>query len=230
MAQRHSALIVVDLLNDFLARGGYYDEIARLTDASGGKLSPSDIDGLARLHRHPPSSCVIRDGYRELVAGVANVAAAALAREMATVFVRTAYDPASRHRPPLFTVSPQRQDYACHPGSWGAEFVDPIKRLTSDRSAKVVEKPTYDAFFATDLRSFLQSRAIDTLYLAGVETNVCVLFTALTALTNGFATVVIEDGVATSLPALQEPALRIIEVAKGRRIRQRDFLALLERE
>jgi nicotinamidase-related amidase len=226
--QRHNAaLVVVDMLNDFLAEGGYYDEIARRRDAKGGDLSPADIDALAQLYRRPPSSCVIRDGYQELVARVAEIAAAALSRRMPTIFVRTAYDPTSCYRPPLFIAAPDRKDYACHPGTWGAELVDPIKRLATDQRAKVVEKHTYDAFFETGLRGLLRFHHIDTLYVAGVETNVCVLCTALSALTNGFATVILEDCVATSLPALHAPALQIIEVAKGQRMGHRDFLAVL---
>lgn len=213
------------MLNDFLAQGGYYDEIARLTAAQGGELSQADIDTLTRLYEHPPTSCVIRDGYRDLIATIADVAAAALARQMPTIFVRTAYDPASCYRPPLFIAAPNRRDYACHPGTWGSELVDPIKRLAAERCAKIIEKHTFDAFFETELRAFLRFTQIDTLYVAGVETNVCVLFTALSALTNGFATVILEDCVATSVPALHEPALRIIEVAKGRRMGHRKFLA-----
>ena len=228
MTQRYtSALVVVDMQNDFLAHGGYYDEIARLTGAKGGELSQADIYTLTQLYRHPPPSCVIRDAYQDLVSTVAEVAATALARQMPAIFVRTAYDPASYYRPPLFIAAPERQDYACHPGTWGSELVDPIKRLASDRCAKVVEKHTFDAFFETELRGFLRFHQIDTLYVAGVETNICVLCTALSALSNGFRPVILEDCVATSLPALHAPALRIIEVAKGQRMGHQTFLASL---
>ena len=228
MAQQcNSALVVVDMQNDFLAQGGYYDEITQLTAKTGGKLSQADIDALTQLYRHPPPSCVIRDDYQELVARVAEVAAVALARQMPTIFVRTAYDPASYYRPPLFIAAPDRQDYACHPGTWGSELVDPIQQLTADRCAKVLEKHTFDAFFETELRGFLRFRHIDTLYVAGVETNICVLCTALSSLSNGFRTVILEDCVATSHAALHAPALQIIEVAKGQRMSHQKFLALL---
>ena len=225
--QATSALIVVDMQNDFVAQGGYYDEIARLTRARHGELSKEDIDFLAELYRHPPESCVIRDGYEELVNNVAEVAAATLARQMTTVLVRTTYDPKSYYRPPLFIATPDRRDYACHPGTWGSGFIDPIKRLAPDRCAKVVEKHTFDAFFETELRGLLRFNRIDTIYVAGVETNICVLGTALSALSNGFATVILEDCVATSCSELHAPALRIIEVAKGRRMRRQEFLATL---
>ena len=228
MAQRYtSALVVIDMQNDFLARGGYYDEITRLSAAKGGVLSQADIDALVQLHRHPPPSCVIRDGYQDLVIRVAEIAARALARQMPTIFVRTTYDRASCYRPPLFIAAPERRDYACHPGTWGSELVEPIMRLTSDACARVVEKHTFDAFFETELRGLLRFQQIDTLYLAGVETNICVLFTALSALTNGFGTVILEDCVTTSFPELHAPALRIIEVAKGRLMGNQAFLRTL---
>lgn len=223
-----AALLVVDMQNDFLACGGYYDEITRLTSAKGGQLSEADIAALAQVYLHPPASCVIREGYRELVDRVTDVAAVALIRQMPTIFVRTSYDPASYYRPPLFIVAPERRDYACHPGTWGSEFVGAIKRVAAHRDAKVVEKHTFDAFFETELRGLLRFNRINTLYVAGVETNICVLSTALSALSNGFRTVIVEDCVATSLPELHEPALRIIEVAKGQRLRHQQFLALLQ--
>jgi nicotinamidase-related amidase len=219
-----SALVVIDMQNDFLAQGGYYDEITRLTRAQGGELSKADIDTLAQLYLHPPPSCVIRDAYQDLVTTVAEVATAALHRQMPTILIRTTYDPASCYRPPLFITTPDRRDYACHPDTWGSELVDPIRRLASHPCARIVAKHTFDAFFETELRGLLRFSQIDTVYVAGVETNICVLCTALSALTNGFRTVILEDCVATSLPALHEPALRIIEVAKGQRMGREKFL------
>jgi nicotinamidase-related amidase len=227
-ARDTSALLVVDMQNDFLATGGYYDEKARRQRAGQGKLSATDIDALTRVYLHPPSTCAIRKPYRDFVRTVSEVAATALRTGMTTVFVQAAYDPASWYRPPLFLRDPQRQDYGCHRGSWGADFVEPIKQLTVQAHARVVEKPTFDAFVATELCGFLRSRQIETLYVAGIETNVCVLFTACSALSNGFDTVILAECVTTSQPQVHEPALQIIEIARGRRMSTQDFLTLLE--
>jgi nicotinamidase-related amidase len=229
MARDTSALLVVDMQNDFLATGGYYDEKEKRRRARQGQLSATDIDALARIYLHPPPACEIREPYRDFVRTVTEVAATALRTGMTTVFVQAAYDPASCYRPPLFLRDPQRQDYGCHRSSWGADFVEPIKQLTAQAHAKVVEKPTFDAFFETELCGFLRFRQIETLYVAGIETNVCVLFTACSALSNGFDTVILAECVTTSQPEVHEAALQIIEIAKGRRMSMQDFLTLLER-
>ncbi len=229
-ARDTSALLVVDMQNDFLATGGYYDEKEKRRRARQGKLSAADIDVLARVYVHPPPTCEIREPYQDFVRTVTEVAATALRTGMTTVFVQAVYDPASCYRPPLFLCDPQRQDYGCHRGSWGADFVEPIKQLTAQAHAKVVEKPTFDAFFETALRGFLRCRQIETLYVAGIETNVCVLFTACSALSNGFDTVILAECVTTSQTDVHETALQIIEIAKGRRMSTQDFLTLLENE
>jgi len=224
---RNSALIVVDMQNDFLATGGYYDVKDALFRARGGALDGDDLAYLAAVHAHPPANHTTRRGYGRLVERVRRTAGAALAAGVRTIFVRAAYEPQSTVRPPLFIGDPDRQDYACHPGSWGAELVAPLQPLAGHANAIVVTKPTFDAFHATDLGARLTSKGITTVYLAGVETNVCVLFTALSALSNGFATTILEDAVGTSRPDLHTPTLRILEVAKAGCMETADFMARL---
>ena len=62
-----------------------------------------------------------------------------------------------------------------------------------------------------------------------VETNVCMLFTACSALTNGFETIILAECVTASQMRVHNEALQIIEMAQGRVISTRDFLNLLER-
>jgi nicotinamidase-related amidase len=222
-----SALLVVDMQNDFLAKGGYYDEKEKRTCATQGKLNATDINDLARVYLHPPRSSEIREAYQDFVRTVTEVAGTALQKGLTTIFVQAAYDPASCYRPPLFLRNPQRQDYGCHPDSWGADFVEPIKQLAAQAPARVIAKHTFDAFFETELRGFLRFKQIDTLYVAGVETNVCVLFTACSALSNGFNTCILAECVTTSRMEVHAQALQIIEIAQGRLMSKQDFLTLL---
>src|SRR5262245_54747166 len=62
-----SALLVIDMQNDFLATGGYYDEKAKRAYAKQGKLSATDIADLARVYLHPPTLCEIREPYQDFV-------------------------------------------------------------------------------------------------------------------------------------------------------------------
>jgi ureidoacrylate peracid hydrolase len=227
--QDTSALLVVDMQNDFLAQGGYYAEKAARVHAAEGELSAADHEALARVYLHPPATCQIRGRYQEFVRTVTEVAAAVLNSGMTTIFVQASYDPEARYRPPLFLRDPQRRDYACHPGTWGADLVEPIRQLASHPRARIVEKHTFDAFFETELRGLLRFKHIDTVYIAGVETNVCVLFTACSALSNGFNTAILVECVTTSEIDVHDQTLQIIEIAQGRLMSTRDFLTLLER-
>ena len=78
-ARETSALLVIDMQNDFLAKVGYYDEKAKRTRASQGKLSATDIGDLARVYMHPPTLCEIREPYQDFVRTVTAVATKALA-------------------------------------------------------------------------------------------------------------------------------------------------------
>jgi nicotinamidase/pyrazinamidase len=91
----------------------------------------------------------------------------------------------------------------CVQGTWGAEF-HPF--LTVTRIQQVIHKGTdpdidsYSTFFdnarqqQTDLHRFLQDAGITDLYLCGLATDYCVLYSALDALDLGYRVSVIEDG------------------------------------
>lgn len=210
--------------NDFLTAGGYYDVKQAFLGRGDGARSAAELTTLSQLYTLPPRTDQIRRGYESFVGIVYLVAKTALASGLRTVFVCAAYDRFSAVRPPLFNHDPERRDHGCHTGTWGAEVVAQLRPLTAHPHASVVTKLSFDAFFATDLCDVLRAGMITTVYLTGVETNVCVLFTAVSALSNGFDTVIVEDAVATSQPHLHRPALDILEIAKARRMGSAEFI------
>lgn len=99
------------------------------------------------------------------------------------------------------------------PGSPGLEVMPEL--LDAAYDVVIHNKKRYDCFEATELHNVLRSRGIDTLLLTGVNTNSCVLATAVAGNTRDYAVVVIEDCVATMDPALHDAALSVIRQAFG---------------
>ncbi|MEK6480726.1 bifunctional nicotinamidase/pyrazinamidase [Catalinimonas sp. 4WD22] len=99
----------------------------------------------------------------------------------------------------------------CVQGSEGAEFA---KNLNMDKVANVVKKgldkniDSYSGFYdnghkrATGLSKYLKDKGVDRVFITGLAADVCVKFTALDALKEGFETIVVKD--ATRAVNLQE--------------------------
>lgn len=79
-------------------------------------------------------------------------------------------------------------------GSKGAEVIDELKVLPEDI---VLPKRRFSAFFKTDLDLTLRTLGIDTIAVAGLTTEICVLATAMDGLCNDFYSVLLSDCSAT---------------------------------
>jgi len=71
----------------------------------------------------------------------------------------------------------------------------------------VVTKQYASAFFGTSLASTLHTMAVDTVVVAGLTTSGCVRATAMDALNNGFAPLVVRDAVGDRDPDVQRANL-----------------------
>jgi nicotinamidase-related amidase len=77
-------------------------------------------------------------------------------------------------------------------------------------------KKRYDCFVGTDLEFVLRSGRHDSVLLLGVNTNSCVIATAIAASVRDFAVFVIDEGVDTMMgPALHLAAREIIDASFG---------------
>ncbi len=76
----------------------------------------------------------------------------------------------------------------------GTEEVRVISELAPQPGDTILEKRRFSAFFKTDLDQTLRLWGVDTVAVMGVTTHVCVLTTALDAIANDFACIIIEDG------------------------------------
>jgi len=91
----------------------------------------------------------------------------------------------------------------CVQGTKGAEF---HSKLRKDKISKIIHKGTdpkidsYSAFYdnahlkETELEPFLKEKGIHTVYIMGLATDYCVYYSVLDAVKLGFKTYLIEDG------------------------------------
>lgn len=93
----------------------------------------------------------------------------------------------------------------CLEGTWGARVID---ELTPSEHALEVRKYRYSGFAGTNLDMALRSRGIATLVCAGVSTNACVEATAREAFSHDYFVVYPSNGCASWDQSLHDATLR----------------------
>lgn len=187
VAPAHTAVIVVDMQNDFCAKGG-------MADREGFDVTP----------------------VSDMAARLPEFLADARASGVLVVFVRNLYsternfylsdswlEQAARVRKGSYTLHP-----VCGASHWGGEFYGSLKPEGSD---PVVTKHRFNAFHNTDLESILKANAIRTVIVTGCMTNVCVETTARDAFMRDYYVLVPSDAAATYIQEDHDASLRNID-------------------
>lgn len=91
------------------------------------------------------------------------------------------------------------------PGSWGQQLVDPLQPADF-----LIEKVSYSAFYMTRLEWVLRKNAIERLVVGGIVTNGGVSSTARDAHVRDIETVVLSDGCAAFLPEVHDTAIEAL--------------------
>jgi nicotinamidase-related amidase len=109
-----------------------------------------------------------------------------------------------------------------HYGLWKADIDKIIDYCTNERSEDVISrvapgkddyfliKPKHSAFYETALHTLLQQLEVNTLILAGVAGNICVLFTANDAYMREYKLFIPEDCIASNSNEDNEYALTMM--------------------
>ena len=79
----------------------------------------------------------------------------------------------------------------------------------------MIDKPGKGAFYQTDLELMLKNREIDTLFVCGVTTEVCVNTTVREANDRGFRCIVLSDCCASYFPEFHAAGLAMIKAQGG---------------
>ncbi len=112
----------------------------------------------------------------------------------------------------------------CEAGTPGVELAPPLEPHEADY---VITKRRYSAFVGTDLDLILRDNHIDTLFLTGTKTNVCIRATAQDAFEHNYRVIVPRECVSTDKPHLHEANLEDIHKYLGRVVTLDEAMAQL---
>lgn len=205
-----TALIVVDMQNDFCHPDGFYARASSLIEPLGLKpgLVTEGIDKIKPLLDQARKAGIfivhtqiVRDAVPDNVGTLHNV-------------VAQTFDAVSKLPGPPSLM----------PDSWGAETHVELK---PNEGEYVVKKRSFSAFYGTDLEVALRRRNIRTVILAGTITYACVLHTAFDANIRDFDVIVSSDSSVSWDSDLQEPTLRIIDLILGQSMTTEDIIKII---
>ena len=82
----------------------------------------------------------------------------------------------------------------CIKNTYGAELITEIKKVLNDYSKYFkVKKKRYSAFFGSNLDNIIEKNNINSIYVIGLVSNVCVLFTVEDIINRGLKAFIYKD-------------------------------------
>lgn len=179
-----SALVVVDMQNAFVARGGMFD-------LRGLDITPIQkvIDPISKIcHK-------VRNKMAKVIYVVHT-----LSPDLREVGPDSSFWYKSVK---FYREEPRWRDKFIVRGTWGAEIVDALKPGEGDL---VVEKPRFSAFFGTHLDTILKTHHLKHLFFTGCATNICIEASIRDAANLGYFPILISDASANNGPPFMQDA------------------------
>jgi nicotinamidase-related amidase len=182
---RHTALLVLDMQNDFCAPGG------KVFDSMGPQAS----------------------GIRSVIAPVKQLVELGRRFGLLRVFVQTTHLPGGVDESPAYIYSLKKKGFQSGDvpnvvaNSWGHRIIDDLAPAADEI---VIQKFTYDAFHNSLLDRVLRNYDIRSLLLCGAASYGVVLTTARTAACRGYYVHVVGDSVAGYSDELHRAALALM--------------------
>jgi nicotinamidase-related amidase len=182
-----TALLVIDMQNDFCANGGFAEKL-------GNDITPT----------------------RAIIPVIERLLQSCRAQGLLIVHTREGHLPDLSDCPPSKLRRSQLQGAGIGDpgpmgrilvrGEFGHDFVAELKPLTGEC---IIDKPGKGAFYDTELQELLRQHEIESLIVTGVTTHVCVHTTVREANDRGYECLVIEDATAAFDPSDQAAAIRM---------------------
>jgi ureidoacrylate peracid hydrolase len=174
-------LLVVDMQNGFVSKGGSYDQLGMNTEE-----------------------------YRKIIPKTKELLDFCRANLIPVFFTEAIREPSGIdlltrvHRLLPVTREERLKVPICVRGTWDAKTIDEIKPADSDH---VVIKRRDSAFQDTELRVWLQSERINTLIICGVDKSICVETSLRDAFNIGYDVILISDATASGINKHYETTL-----------------------
>ena len=183
---KHTVLLVHEMLNAFVTRGGFLDE--------GGIPGLDRIDADAEM----PAMARLIETARSKGVRVAYVRWTTYG-DQSTTSVNASALPV---RPPPSTSTIETIE-----GTWGWEIADAVKPAEGDW---VLRKYRPDAFYATPLDTLMRWNGMKTLVIVGIGAEVGVVPTLMSASNLGYRRVAISDALVAADPSRMDDAMIFI--------------------
>jgi nicotinamidase-related amidase len=180
-----TALLLVDLQNDFLDPQGAY-----------GRAGQSAAEIAALPARLKPLADIIRRKGGFVIATLFTLVPGKGGEPILSSHLK-------KLRPFL-----AKGDFA--PGSWGQQLVDPLQPTDF-----LIEKVSYSAFYMTRLEWVLRKNAIERLIVGGIVTNGGVSSTVRDAHVRDIETAVLSDGCAAFSQEVHDTAIEALRPVSG---------------
>ena len=191
----HTALLVVDVQNDFCVEGGMWDREGmdiRLIQTMGPRL----INLIDKARKAGLTIIYIQ-----------NIYSSENNWYLSDVWLEQAKRKSFGRRPGRYIEYP-----VCEQNTWKGDFYAGIKPLPGEL---VVKKHRYSAFVDTDLDLVLRSKGIRTLIMSGIATNCCVETTARDGFMKDYYIVFLKDCTTTFSEEMHNNTLKNIDLFFG---------------
>jgi ureidoacrylate peracid hydrolase len=182
-----TALLVVDMQNAFVSKGGYFDAIGIDISATAGIILPcKKIISAGR--KNGIKIVYLKMLYSHDLSGKGS--------ERSPSFIKSRIPTVLKQRPEL-------KDNLYIDGTWGAEIIEELKPQGGDT---IINKHRHDGFLETNLADTLITLGITYLLFVGTATNICVESTLRHAFSLNYFSILVSDAVSPMGPPITHEA------------------------
>ncbi len=182
-----TAVLVVDMQNAFVSRGGYFDLMGYDISAAG-KIVQSCKAVITLARQKGMRIIFLQMGFSADLSDSGGPNSPGWHKSRALILIRE---------------RPEMKDKLHIYGTWGGEIIDELKPQEGEI---IVRKQKHDGFIGTNLDIILKTYDIRYLLFIGTATNICVESTLRHAFSLGYFSILISDAVSQMGPPQTQEA------------------------